>query len=57
MTPIALKRWFSKYDFVVFNGDCVDDPVDHEQATTFISELTEGVYGDRSLTIKIGSFF
>ena len=35
-----------KYDFVVFNGDCVDDPVDHEQATTFISELTEGVYGD-----------
>ena len=36
-----------KYDFVVFNGDCVDDPVDHEQATTFISELTEGVCGDR----------
>ena len=35
------------YDFVVFNGDCVDDPVDHEQATTFISELTEGVRGDR----------
>ena len=35
------------YDFVVFNGDCVDDPVDHNQATTFISELTEGVYGDR----------
>ena len=31
------------YDFVVFNGDCVD----HEQATTFISELTEGVHGDR----------
>ena len=35
------------YDFVVFNGDCVDDPVDHNQATTFISELTEGVRGDR----------
>lgn len=35
------------YDFVVFNGDCVDDPVDHEQATTFIKELTEGVHGDR----------
>ena len=34
------------YDFVVFNGDCVDDPVDHNQATSFISELTEGVYGD-----------
>ncbi|WP_336617697.1 endonuclease/exonuclease/phosphatase family protein [Bacteroides acidifaciens] len=35
------------YDFVVFNGDCVDDPVDHNQATTFISELTEGVHGNR----------
>lgn len=35
------------YDFVVFNGDCVDDPVDHNQATSFIGELTEGVCGDR----------
>ena len=35
------------YDFVVFNGDCVNDPVDHNQATSFISELTEGVCGDR----------
>ena len=35
------------YDFVVFNGDCVDDPVDHNQATSFISELPEGVCGDR----------
>lgn len=35
------------YDFVVFNGDCVDDPVSHDQATTFISELTEGVHSDR----------
>ena len=35
------------YHFVVFNGDCVDDPVDHNQATSFISELTEGVCGDR----------
>ena len=35
------------YDFVVFNGDCVDDPVDHNQATSFICELTEGVCGDR----------
>lgn len=35
------------YDFLVFNGDCVDDPVDHNQATSFISELTEGVCGDR----------
>ena len=35
------------YDFVVFNGDCVDDPVSHDQATRFISELTEGVHSDR----------
>lgn len=35
------------YDFVVFNGDCVDEPVDHEQATSFICELTEGVHRDR----------
>ena len=34
------------YDFVVFNGDCVDDPASHDQATAFISELTEGVRGD-----------
>lgn len=38
------------YDFVVFNGDCVDDPANHEQATTFISELTEGVHGHRTPT-------
>lgn len=38
------------YDFVVFNGDCVDDPANHEQATTFISELTEGVHGNRTPT-------
>lgn len=36
-----------KYDFVVFNGDCVDDPVNQNQATTFISELTAGVGGNR----------
>lgn len=35
------------YDFVVFNGDCVDDPADHDQATAFISELTGAVGGDR----------
>lgn len=35
------------YDFVVFNGDCVDDPANHDQATAFISELTEAVGGDR----------
>lgn len=33
------------YDFVVFNGDVVDDPDSHDQATYFISRLTEGVGG------------
>lgn len=31
------------YDFVVFNGDCIDDPADHEQATRFLTELNETV--------------
>lgn len=35
------------YDFVFFNGDCVDDPVNRAQASHFIKELTEGVHGDR----------
>lgn len=35
------------YDFAVFNGDCVDDPANHDEATAFICELTEGVRGDR----------
>ena len=39
------------YDFVVFNGDCIDDPIDHAQATRFIKELTEGVGGDRIPTL------
>lgn len=34
------------YDFVVFNGDCIDDPIDHTQATRFVKELTEGVGGN-----------
>lgn len=34
------------YDFAVFNGDCVDDPANHDEATAFISELTEAVGGD-----------
>ena len=41
------------YDFVVFNGDCIDDPASHEQATQFISILTEGVHGERIPTIFI----
>ena len=35
------------YDFVVFNGDCIDDPANHEQATRFVKLLTESVHGDR----------
>ena len=27
------------YDFVVFNGDCIDDPANHDEATRFLSEL------------------
>ena len=40
------------YDFVVFNGDCVDDPVNRTQASRFIKELTEGVGAD-----KVPAFF
>lgn len=32
-----------KYDFVIFNGDCIDDPRDHEEATRFLKELNETV--------------
>ena len=39
------------YDFVVFNGDCIDDPANHEQATRFVRLLTEGVHGDRIPTL------
>ena len=31
------------YDFVIFNGDCIDDPADHDEATRFLSELNETV--------------
>ena len=40
-------------DFVVFNGDCIDDPANHEQATRFVKLLTEGVHGDRIPTLFI----
>lgn len=33
------------YDFVIFNGDCIDDPANHDQATRFISEVTEPING------------
>jgi hypothetical protein len=41
------------YDFAVFNGDCIDDPANHEQATRFVKLLTEGVHGDRIPTLFI----
>ena len=41
------------YDFVVFNGDCIDDPANHEQAARFVKLLTEGVHGDRIPTLFI----
>ena len=39
------------YDFVVFNGDCIDDPKSHDQATRFVKLLTEAVHGDRIPTL------
>ena len=41
------------YDFVIFNGDCIDDPANHAQATRFVKLLTEGVHGDRTPTLFI----
>lgn len=32
-----------EYDFVVFNGDCIDDPKDHDQVTGWMDRLTETV--------------
>ena len=40
-------------DFVVFNGDCIDDPKDHNQATEFIKFLTEAVDGSSVPTMFI----
>lgn len=36
-----------RYDFAVFNGDCIDDPASHDQATKYITVLNEAVGGDR----------
>ena len=41
------------YDFVVFNGDCVSDPEDREQATWFIKVLTEGIKGSSIPTLFV----
>ena len=39
--------------FVVFIGDCIDVPANHDQASRFVSLLTEGVHGDRIPTLFI----
>ena len=31
------------YDFVIFNGDCIDDPANESQAVDFLKFLNEGV--------------
>lgn len=36
------------YDFVVFNGDCIDDPKNHDQVTSFIGMLNEALGGESS---------
>lgn len=41
------------YDFVVFNGDCIDDPKDHDQVTDMIQFLTQKVQGTRIPTLFI----
>ena len=41
------------YDFAVFNGDCVSDPENREQATWFIKTLTEGVNGSSTPTFFV----
>lgn len=41
------------YDFVVFNGDCIDDPKDHNQASGTLQFLTESVNGSSIPTIFI----
>lgn len=41
------------YDFVIFNGDCVDDPASHDQATHFVSLLTKAMHGEQIPTFFI----
>jgi hypothetical protein len=35
------------YDFVFFNGDCIDDPNNRAQASRFIKHVTEALKGDQ----------
>ena len=46
--PMTLKALANQvkdieYDFAVFNGDCIDDPESHDQATHFLEELNTTV--------------
>lgn len=36
-----------KYDFVVFNGDCIDDPANEEQAVRYLSHYNDKVGASR----------
>lgn len=36
-----------EYDFVFFNGDCIDDPADEEEAVKYLSFFNEQVGADR----------
>lgn len=36
-----------KYDFVFFNGDCIDDPANEEQAVRYLSYFNDKVGGNR----------
>ena len=42
-----------KYDFAIFNGDCVSDPEDRDQATWFVKVLTEGIKGSHVPTLFV----
>lgn len=35
------------YDFVIFNGDCIDDPKDENEAVSFMSYLNEKVKAEK----------
>ncbi len=42
-----------RYDFVFFNGDCIDDPRDEEQTVGFLSYLNEGARAERVPTFYL----
>jgi endonuclease/exonuclease/phosphatase family metal-dependent hydrolase/predicted phosphodiesterase len=36
------------YDFVIFNGDCIDDPKNEEEAIRFLSHMNEKVHAEQT---------